>query len=146
MSLAEEVLAYLRNHQVMTLATAGDDGPWAAAVFYANDGYDLYFLSAPTTRHSRHIATDPRAAAAIHEDYSDWRAIQGIQLEGPVTMLTAAEADAARTIYAEKYPFIVAADATIQRALQKVAWYRLRPAHLFFVDNQRGFGRREQLF
>src|SRR5690606_22682563 len=31
--LAERVLAYLREHRVMTLATRGDHGPWAAAVF-----------------------------------------------------------------------------------------------------------------
>ena len=33
-SLQPEVAAYLADHHVMTLATHGPDGPWAAAVFY----------------------------------------------------------------------------------------------------------------
>ena len=32
-------LAYVAGHHVMTLATQGPDGPWAAAVFYAADGF-----------------------------------------------------------------------------------------------------------
>ena len=31
----------------MTLATGGDEGPWAAAVFYVHEGGVLNFLSAP---------------------------------------------------------------------------------------------------
>ena len=146
MDVSEAVLAYLQKHQVLTLATSGDDGPWAAALFYASERYDLYFLSSPTTRHSRHIAADGRVAATIQEDYSDWRAIQGIQLEGEATMLAGEEAEAARTIYGMKFPFIAGDDPAIQKALARVQWYRLRPVHLFFIDNQRGFGRRAQLF
>ncbi|APR05899.1 hypothetical protein [Thauera chlorobenzoica] len=40
----QEPLTYLQRHHVMTLATHGAGGPWAAAVFYVNDGADLYFL------------------------------------------------------------------------------------------------------
>ena len=43
----QRVLCYLRDHHVATLATSGDQGPWAAAVFYANRGSTIYFLSAP---------------------------------------------------------------------------------------------------
>ena len=35
-SLHEKTLAYLREHNVMTLATSGPQGLWAAAVFYVN--------------------------------------------------------------------------------------------------------------
>lgn len=42
----ERVLDYLREHHVMTVATHGSEGPWAAAVFYVNDGFTLFCLSA----------------------------------------------------------------------------------------------------
>ena len=31
----------LSGHRAMTLATHGPEGPWVAAVFYANDGVKL---------------------------------------------------------------------------------------------------------
>jgi uncharacterized protein YhbP (UPF0306 family) len=81
-------LAYLANHQVMTLATTGPRGVWAAAVFYVNDGFDLIFLSAGHTRHAQNMTAVPHIAATIQEDYRDWQQIQGIQLEGSVSLLT----------------------------------------------------------
>ena len=68
-SLAAQLrtLGFLEAHSVASLATAGANGPWAAAVFYASRGFTLYFLSAPTTRHSRNLAADPRVNA-VSED------------------------------------------------------------------------------
>ena len=54
--LRDQATAYVEGHNVMTLATHGPEGVWAAAVFYANDGFTLQFLSAPSSRHSRNIA------------------------------------------------------------------------------------------
>ena len=52
---------YLAQHHVMTLATQGGDGPWAAAVFYVRDGDDLIFLSSPV----QPALPRPGAAAAL---------------------------------------------------------------------------------
>lgn len=46
-NLQEQVLQYLQTHNVMTLATIGPEGPWAADVFYVNEGLNLYWLSHP---------------------------------------------------------------------------------------------------
>ena len=74
---------YLERHHVMTLATCSADGPWAAAVFYVQrSAPPCIFLSSPSSRHCRNLAQDPRCAATIQEDYSDWTQIKGIQLEG----------------------------------------------------------------
>jgi uncharacterized protein YhbP (UPF0306 family) len=85
--LPQQAAAYLAGHHVMTLATQGADGPWAAAVFYASDGASLIFLSAPNTRHCRNLAQDARCAVTIQEDYREWSLIKGIQLEGRVVEL-----------------------------------------------------------
>ncbi len=137
-------LAYLEGHQVMTLATRGDDDVWAAAVFYVNQGFLLYFLSAGHTRHARNMAHQPRVAAAIHEDYSDWQAIKGIQLEGDVGLLSGAEKDTAVSLYQHKYPFLTQAPE-VHAALAKVNWYCLRPTRLYFIDNSKGLGHREEV-
>lgn len=143
--LIGRVLAYLSNHQVMTLATVGDNGVWAAAVFYANHGFDLYFLSAGHTRHGLNIQAQPQVAATIQEDYQDWQAIRGIQLEGHVMVLTGEMRDTAVTLYRRKYPFIAQDDPQIQKGLARVNWYHLKPERLYFIDNSLGMGHRDEV-
>jgi len=138
-------LDYLREHQVMTLATAGTAGPWAAAVFYVNKEFSLYFLSAGRTRHAQDISETQQVAAAIHEDYKDWPAIKGIQLEGLVEQLHGDEQAYAISLYGEKYPFIKGAVPQLRMSLAKVNWYRLVPKRLYFIDNSKGLGHRDQV-
>jgi uncharacterized protein len=141
----ETALAYLRSHQVMTLATVGEDGVWATAVFYANDGFDLYFLSAGHTRHAQNFRHHSHIAAAIQEDYKDWPEIKGVQLEGEVSQLDGEARETALALYLARYPFLAEAPPALQAALTKVNWYRLRPTRLYFIDNSRGFGHRDEV-
>lgn len=138
-------LAYLADHHVMTLATTGSDGVWAAAVFYVNEGFDLFFLSAGHTRHGQNMAQNKYAAATIQEDYHDWPTIQGIQLEGDVQLLDGAARDEAIRLYQAKYPFVSPNNPAIGPALAKVNWYRLRPRRLHFIDNRKGLGHRDEV-
>ena len=145
-SAKETALGYLESHNVMTLATHGPEGLWAAAVFYVSEGFRLYFLSAKTTRHARNLAENPRVAATIQEDYRDWLAIRGIQLEGVCRRLDGEESSSARSLYEAKFP-LVGADAPLQiaRALEKVAWYEVTPERAFFIDNSVSLGHRDEI-
>ncbi|HUY03102.1 MAG TPA: pyridoxamine 5'-phosphate oxidase family protein [Rhodocyclaceae bacterium] len=143
-----QALDYLRLHRVATLASIGAEGPWAAAVFYVNDGFTLYFLSSPGSRHCANLTQDARVAATVQEDYADWRQIKGIQLQGTVELLAGEEEASARKLYGGKYPLvgrIGGAPAAIVQALAKVRWYRLVPARLYFIDNAAGFGHRDEI-
>ncbi len=144
----ESASSYLERHRVMTLATCGPDGPWAAAVFYVSVGSTLYFLSSPSSRHCRNLTLDPRCAATVQEDYGDWTRIKGLQLEGQASEVHGDEALLARQRYGDKFPLVgrlAGAPLVIAAALAKVHWYRLQPRHMHFVDNSRGFGHREQV-
>lgn len=144
--LQDKVLDYLKAHNVVTLATLGEAGVWAAAVFYVNDGFSLYFLSAPNTRHAKDLAAQPDVAATIQEDYKSWSEIKGIQLEGRVSLLKGIEKVKAITRYGLKYPIVsdlAKAPGQITDALAKVNWYRLDPEHLYFIDNSLGLGHRD---
>ncbi len=138
-------LDYLHDHQVMTLATVGEEGLWAAAVFYVNKGFTLFFLSAGHTRHGQNVVEDPRAAATIQEDYKDWPAIKGIQLEGRVTQLQGVERKEAISLYEKKFPFIKSAPSQIRLGLARVNWYCLFPRRLYFIDNSQGLGHRDEI-
>lgn len=140
-----QALAYLEQHTVLSLATYGRQGVWAAAVFYANDGFDLYFLSAGHTRHGQDLDKNPRAAATVQENYSDWPAIQGIQLEGQVRLLAGEERGLAIALYRRKYAFLQNAGAALEAELEKINWYCLAPDRLYFIDNSQGFGHRDEI-
>jgi uncharacterized protein YhbP (UPF0306 family) len=147
-TLPQPVADYLAAHHVMTLATQGAEGPWAAAVFYASDGCSLIFLSSPNTRHCRNLVLNARCAATIQEDYSDWAEIKGIQLEGRVTELQGNEERNAQTLYGEKFPIaspLANVPPAIVKALARVRWFRLVPERFHFIDNSKGFGHRDEI-
>ncbi|MGH7795861.1 MAG: pyridoxamine 5'-phosphate oxidase family protein [Candidatus Binatia bacterium] len=149
--LKAQVLEYLQSHNTMTLATCAGDIPWAATVFYASDDLELYFFSAPDSRHCQNLSVNPRVAVTIQEDYKDWRAIKGIQLEGKV-MLVDGVLDKAKAmaVYARKYADVIQlftdpASGVFYKAFLKVKFYRVVPENVFFIDNQQGFGKRQEL-
>ena len=149
--LKEQILDYLRSHNTMTLATTVGDLPWAATVFFASEDLHLYFFSAPDSRHCQNLATNPRVAVTIQEDYQDWRKIKGIQLEGRVSLVDGVlEKTKAMAIYAAKYPEIIKlftnpASGLFYKAFLKVKFYCVMPDKVFFIDNAQGFGKRQEL-
>ncbi len=144
--LRQHVLHYLHSHNTMSLATVGPDGPWAAGLFYVNDAFDLYWLSNPESRHSRNIAHNPQVAVAIHEDYQDWRMIQGIQMEGLAQEVgTPAQATRPMVLYVAKYSFLKDPPLPLVQALAKMRVYHFKPTRVYFIDNVKGFGQREEV-
>jgi len=143
--LQQGALAYLDNHTVITLATYGLGGVWAAALFYANDLFDIYFLSAGHTRHAMNMASNNRVSGTIQENYRKWESIKGIQLEGFVEKLVGVDLRNALNVYARKFPLITEDNEPIKAALSGVNWYRLRPDRLYLIDNSKGFGHRDEI-
>jgi uncharacterized protein YhbP (UPF0306 family) len=150
-NLKQQVLDYLKAHNTMTLATSGGDIPWAATVFYASDDLQLYFFSAPDSRHCQNLAVNGRVAVTIQEDYHDWRKIKGIQLEGSVCLVDSLlEKAKAMAVYARKYPEVIKLftnpdSGVFYKAFLKVKFYCVTPEKLFYIDNEQGFGKRQEL-
>jgi uncharacterized protein len=149
--LKQQILSYLETHNTMTLATCADNLPWAATVFYASEQLRLYFFSAPDSRHCQNLAVNQRVAVTIQEDYHDWRKIKGIQLEGTVALVDSLiEKAKAMAVYARKYPEVIKlftnpASGVFYKAFLKVKFYCVTPEKLFYIDNEQGFGKRQEL-
>ncbi len=149
--LKQQILNYMESHNTMTLATCGDGGPWAATVFYASNGLDLYFFSDPKTRHCQNLMANSKVAVTIQEDYADWAKIKGIQLEGEVaTVDSIREKAKAMAAYTRKYPSIIKiftdpAGGVLYKAFLKVKFYRVQPQRVCYIDNEQGFGKRQEL-
>src|SRR3972149_7351344 len=149
--LKQQILDYMQVHNTMTLATTFGDVPWAATVFYASDDLRLYFFSAPDSRHCQNLTANARVAVTIQEDYHDWRQIKGIQLEGAVTLVDGVlEKARAMVVYARKYPGVIKlftdpASGVFYKAFLKVKFYCVTPQRVFYIDNEQGFGKRQEL-
>ena len=149
--LKQQVLDYLHTHNTMTLATCAGGVPWAATVFYASEQWKLYFFSVPQSRHCQNLAANSRVAATIQEDYKDWRGIKGIQLEGEGLLLDSVlDKTKAMAIYARKYPeviklFTTPGSGVFYQAFLKVKFYCVVPERIFYIDNEQGFGKRQEL-
>lgn len=166
--LKETILGYLKEHIIMTLATVEDGTPWAATLFYANDGLVLYYLSAPTSRHSRNVKENSIVAVTVDEAPDDWRKIKGIQMEGKVELVSMEEELAkAVAAYVAKFPFTAAYLKLIMSPFTKVTayltkvlrrlpfadglpaapaqFYKVVPGRIRFIDNERDFGHPREL-
>jgi uncharacterized protein len=148
--LRADIIGYLKAHRVMTLATSAGDAPWAAAVFYVSHDFTIYFISDPESRHCANIRRNPPASAAIHENYSDWREIRGLQIEGRVEEVSVVEIPAMMSAYVAKFPFV--RDLLTPEGLFRVGgkvidarFYKLMPSRCVLLDNRKGFSHREEL-
>jgi len=151
--LKKTILEYMKNHNTVSLATEKDGMPHAAAVFYVNIGFDLYFLSSPSSRHGENFSYNPRVSATVNKDYSNWLTIKGIQLEGLVENRGGILKNGRIAMaYVKKFPnvadFLLSPQRLGQAIVQKVAkvkFYKLTPSKIYFMNNELDFGHRDEL-
>jgi uncharacterized protein YhbP (UPF0306 family) len=145
--LADRIAALLDAHHVMSLATLGPDGPHAANLFYARDGFALFWVSDPASRHSVELAADGRVAATIARDHDDVSLIRGLQVSGRARRLVDdAERARARRILEARFPFLkMLSDDDVRDGYQRADFYRLDVVRFVLIDNTRGFGHKDVL-
>lgn len=79
-SARADALAFLKRHHTAVIATAGHDNlPHASAIhYYADDDFNVYFLTLPSSRKYKALAAHPQVAfTVVREDVP-----QTIQIEG----------------------------------------------------------------
>jgi len=146
--------AFLQTRNTMTLATCDRNRPWATSVFYCHDAdLNLYCISDPKTRHSQDIELNGLVSVTVNEDVPDWGGIQGLQIDGRGSLVSADDRPRVEKIYLDKFLdlkslFQAARDGDglkIYQRFQKSAFYCVTPKWIRFIDNSRGFGFKEEL-
>lgn len=130
-SALEKIVRFVSEHHVLTLATAGEEGPYAAPLFYAYDAASrrFVFASDPGTEHARQMTASSTVAAGIYLETDTVGKIQGLQIRGNV--IAASKDDAKH--YFETFPYA--------RMMRPVLW-RLEPFWMKLTDNRLGFGKK----
>lgn len=145
--LVKRIESFLASQHVMSLATLGPDGPHATSLFFACDGLGLVWLSDQYTRHSRQIEADPRVAATVAPDCSDFSAIRGVQIAGTARRVTRTDEQARHLRQMEsRYPFLrqlASGPPKLRESYARAAVYRLQPVSFVLIDNSQDFGHRE---
>lgn len=166
------IIAFIRRHHVMTLATcvedggnAGDDGVrggsgsacgggvWCANIFYAYMPADnlFVFTSDRQTRHGSQMECNPRVAASIVLETKMVGLVRGLQMVGVAKRSEGARSGTGKVQGAgEQQPedglLDKARRAYLRRfpyaALADLELWTLRPTCLKMTDNRLGFGKK----
>ena len=135
----------------MTLCTTGADGlPHAAPVYFTAiempgdvslSVWSLYFFSEARSQHAHDLTHDGRAAIAIYPECREWQDIRGLQMRGEARQVRPGfEWEIAWEQYRAKFPFVAHLKAVVARN----DLYAFTPRWVRLVDNQRGFGFKEE--
>jgi uncharacterized protein len=138
------IASLLSTLSTLTLATLDAHGqPMAASLFFVSDSaVNVYWVSGAHSRHSVNLSHNPRAALTIHTATWTWTEIAGVQLEGSVAVVPPGSAwQAVWDRYVLKFPFVEAFQAEVSRS----NFYHFTPAWARLIDNNRGFGHKEEL-
>ena len=148
-NLSQRIGSFLAAHHVVSLATLGSSGPHATSLFYACDGLALVWVSEPDTQHSREIEADPRVAATVAPDYSDFTDVRGVQIAGAARRIVAVDERMRHLAQLEaRYSFLgqlAVGPLKLRQAYARTAVYRLDPVRVVLIDNTKGFGHKETL-
>lgn len=146
--LWETFTALLESNRIMTLATAGDDGPWATPVIYAWEPKPtFYFMSRLSTRHARNIlASGGLVSAAIHP--SETRPLRGAQMSGVCEVLAGLAALRAIRRYLRRFPAArgrFPVRAVLEESID-IRFFRFTPHAIYLLSEEHyGWGVRHEV-
>ncbi|MBR9985284.1 MAG: pyridoxamine 5'-phosphate oxidase family protein, partial [Desulfosarcina sp.] len=146
-------LALIQDESTLTLATAGESGPWSAPVYCVCVNGCFYFFSSPQSRHIRQAMDSGKAAASLFHPADSWQAIRGIQMAGTVEPVDAVALSVkVIAVYLKRFCFareFFPDDPTPDLAAFfsrfKARLYTFTPTAVYYIDNRFGFGTRQQI-
>ena len=134
----ELIKQYLGQVNIMQLATAVNDQPWACTVhYYADEDFNLYWVSKLEREHSQDIRENPKAAAAIvvHENTPEEPYVIGISVEGTAEMLDDKVSREVVEGYVDKHGKD-SSMSDIASGNNPHKFYRLKPSRIVLFDSK----------
>jgi uncharacterized protein YhbP (UPF0306 family) len=138
------IRAFLETQSTLALATVNSDSdPQIAPVFYVSDDQlNLYWLSAPTSRHSANLIARSKVSGAIYP--SVWQAadIVGVQIEGDARAIGDDRIrEQILNLYLRKFQIPPEFDSIINSS----TLYMLTPRWIRWIDNSVQFNYKSEI-
>lgn len=118
----------------MSLATHDDGGIWVADLIYIfDDELNLYWMSAPSVRHSQALMKNPHVAGSITISTKSKEPNLGIQFSGLTRKIDGPRHDLARMHYAKRGRGEPGEEEDV---LGGNSWYMLTPGLIELIDEE----------
>jgi general stress protein 26 len=133
------VLQLLRQHNILTLATAREDGwPQATTVGYVNDGLTLYVGCGADSQKVRNIKRSNKVSLTVDRDEEDWSRIQGLSMGATAEVVSdPAEIAHATELMLAKFPQL---KSMPEPEPGSFALLKITPKVISVLDYSKGFG------
>ena len=127
----KKIVAFIRRHHVLALATSVEGEPYCAACFYAYDKERnrLIFTSDDTTRHAQQMIANAKVAIGITLETRVVGKVQGAQICG----IAERGDEEDRRNYIKRFPYAAVAPLNI---------WAVVPTFIKLTDNTLGFGKK----
>jgi len=131
----KSVIAFIKEHHVLTLATCVNNVPYCSNMFYTllEDEFCLIFTSDKKTRHITEVTENPIVAGSIVLETETIGKIQGLQFCGQMTELKGKLKIKATAAYLRRFPYAV---------LSGTPLWAIEITYTKFTDNRLGFGKK----
>lgn len=137
-----KITRYLASHLYLRLGTVtADCTPQVHTVGYVSEGCTAYFVTDRKSRKAENIQKNPAVSYSVDENYNDFMAIQGVQMEGRASLVTLeTEAMKILDLMAQKFR-----DMENIPANPDLVIFSIKPSRGFFLDNTVSFGHRDMV-
>lgn len=127
----EKAALFLSGHHLLSLATATDNVPQSASLFYAYDAGNVAFVVASDekTEHIRNVLKNARVSGTVALETEEVGKIEGIQFKGVMRKISQKEG----ALYFKRFPYA--------RVMNPQLWC-ITVTGLKLTDNRLGFGKK----
>jgi uncharacterized protein len=134
-AIDSKIITFIKEHHVLTLATAAQGDVWCSNAFYAFDEKDASFVitSDINTRHISMARISPCVAGSIVLETETVGLIRGLQFTATIDLCQGGIADSHRLLYLKRFPYAVLSVSEL--------WI-LTISELKYTDNRLGFGKK----
>ena len=131
----KQIIDFINEHHLLTLATAKENNPYCANCFYVFDEQKnwLIFSSDKKTKHAQDFIANPNVAGTIALETKEVSKIQGVQLLGTILKLKGEELKIAKKQYLKAFPYA---------RLMKPKLWAMRLTFIKMTHNKLGFGKK----
>ena len=135
MKVDQQIIDFINEHHLLTLATSKGNIPYCCNVFYVYDvaNNQLIFSSDTKTKHAKDFIANPKVAGSIVLETKEVAKIQGVQLLGKITELKKENLKAAKKQYLQAFPYA--------RLMETHLW-AMRLTFIKMTHNKLGFGKK----
>mgnify|MGYP003989173877 CR=1 FL=1 len=135
MKVNQQIIDFINEHHLLTLATSKENIPYCCNVFYVYNvaNNQLIFSTDTKTKHAQDFTLNPNVAGSIALETKEVAKIQGVQLLGEITELEGEELKAEKKQYLQVFPYA---------RLMKIHLWVMRLTFIKMTHNRLGFGKK----